>query len=88
MDLSSGDKVVLRLSSRDAFQWHPSQRLKPEVITFTEAKYVEQSKRGDDALVLKEGFDTAIWVAGRKNNPTEKVIFKSQSMQILFTWRS
>jgi hypothetical protein len=61
-DLSSGDKVVLRRSSRDAFQWHVSQRLRPEVITFTEIKYVQPSKRGDAALVLKEDSDTAIWV--------------------------
>jgi hypothetical protein len=61
-DLSSGDKVVLRRSSRDAFQWHVSQRLRPEVITFTEVKYVQPSKRADAALVLKEDSDTAIWV--------------------------
>jgi hypothetical protein len=62
LDLSSGDKVVFRSSSRDAFQWHVSQRLRPEVITFTEVKYVQPSKRGDAALVLKEDSDTAIWV--------------------------
>lgn len=60
-DLSSGDKVVIRSSSRDAFQWHPSQRLKPEVITFTEAEYVERSKRAS-IRVLEEGSDTARWV--------------------------
>jgi hypothetical protein len=60
--LSSGDKIVLRSSSRDAFQWHVSQRSRPEVITFTEAEYIQPSKRGDAALILQEGTDTAIWV--------------------------
>jgi hypothetical protein len=71
--LSSGDKVVLRRSSRDAFQWHVSQRLRPEVITFTEVKYVQPSKRGDAALILKEDTDTAIWVAGVELGRYEEV---------------
>jgi hypothetical protein len=57
------DPVVIHASSKDAFQWYPSQRLKPEVTTFREAKYVEKSKRRS-VLVLKEGTDRTIWVAG------------------------
>jgi hypothetical protein len=71
--LSSGDKAVLRRSSRDAFQWHVSQRLGPEVITFTEVKYVQPSRRGDAALVLKEDSDTAIWVGGVEVGRYEEV---------------
>jgi hypothetical protein len=59
---SSGDKVVLKRSSKDAFQWYPSQREKPEEITYTEVVYVETSKRHSGISVLKEGTETAIWV--------------------------
>jgi hypothetical protein len=58
-----GDPVVTHASSKDAYQWHPSQRLHPEFFYIRDVKYVGKSTLGPGIMVLQEGDDTPICVS-------------------------
>ena len=60
--LEEGDPVVTHASSKDAYQWHPSQRLHPEFFYIRDVKYVGKSTLGPGIMVLQEGDDTPICV--------------------------
>jgi hypothetical protein len=61
--LKEGDSIVTHAVSKDAFQFHPAQRLHPEFFYIREVKYVGKSPHGPSIMVLQDGDDTPIDVA-------------------------
>lgn len=64
--LKEGDPVVTHDSSKDAFQWHPSQRLHPAFYYIRDVKFVKRSKDGSAIEVLQEGDNRPIWVSAKE----------------------
>src|SRR5580704_1494605 len=61
--LKEGDSIVTHASSKDAFQFHPAQRLHPEFFYIRDVKYVGKSPHGPGIMVLQDGDDRPICVA-------------------------